>query len=190
MEESILISYLNDFIYCPVSIYFHKLYGNLETILYQNDYQINGTNAHKTIDTKTYSTKSNILQGICVYSSKYNIQGKIDVFDIEKGILIERKNYVSKIYDGFIFQVYAQYFGLIELGYDVKKIRIHSKKDNKNYNIEVPFKNKKMLEKFERLLKNIRDFDINSYNQDNISKCERCIYEPACDRSLLDVNET
>lgn len=27
MEEIILISWLNDFIFCPVSIYFHNLYG-------------------------------------------------------------------------------------------------------------------------------------------------------------------
>ena len=28
MDDIILISNLNDFIFCPVSIYFHKLYGN------------------------------------------------------------------------------------------------------------------------------------------------------------------
>ena len=53
MEETILISYLNDFIFCPISIYFHKLYGKLNKTLYQSEDQINGTNAHKAIDNKT-----------------------------------------------------------------------------------------------------------------------------------------
>lgn len=49
MEETIIISYLNDFIFCPVSIYFHKLYGNRDKMLYQSEYQLNGTDAHKKI---------------------------------------------------------------------------------------------------------------------------------------------
>ena len=44
MEDLILISNLNDFIFCPVSIYFHKLYGNQDNLTYQSQYQINGTN--------------------------------------------------------------------------------------------------------------------------------------------------
>lgn len=46
MEEIILISYLNDFIFCPVSIYFHKLYGAMDKTVYQSTFQINGINAH------------------------------------------------------------------------------------------------------------------------------------------------
>lgn len=121
MEEVILISYLNDFIFCPVSIYFHKLYGNLDKNIYQSSYQVNGLNAHKTIDNKTYSTRKDILQGIDVYCEKYKILGKIDVFDISKGTLMERKKEVKQIYDGYVFQVYAQYFALCEMGYNVKK---------------------------------------------------------------------
>lgn len=185
MEEIILMSYLNDFIYCPVSIYFHKLYGTVETSLYQRDYQINGTFAHKSIDNHTYSTKDKILQGIDVFTEKYGILGKIDVFDIEKGILTERKNKISEIYDGFVFQLYAQYFALKEMGYNVKTIRLHSIQDNKNYNIELPEKNTEKLNKFEKLIKDIREFNIENFEQVNVKKCEKCIYEPSCDRSLL-----
>ena len=92
MEEIILISYLNDFIFCPISIYFHNLYRTIDKKMYQSTYQINGTNAHKSVDSNTYSTKRNILQGINVFSEKYGIQGKIDIFDIDKELLIERKN--------------------------------------------------------------------------------------------------
>lgn len=53
MDDAIIISNLNDFIFCPVSIYFHNLYGNRATITYQNSDQINGTKAHESIDNKT-----------------------------------------------------------------------------------------------------------------------------------------
>lgn len=185
MEELILISYLNDFIFCPASIYFHKLYGNLQKDLYQSVSQINGTNAHKTIENKKYSSKNNILQGVDVYTEEFGILGKIDIFDIDKGMLIERKNKVNKVYDGYIFQLYAQYFALKEQGYIVKSIRIHSMQDNKNYNITLPEKDKNMFDKFKKLIKEIREFDIENFKQTNKRKCENCIYEPSCDRSLI-----
>lgn len=67
VDETILITEFNDFIFCPVSIYFHKLYGNRDTITYQNVTQINGTNAHKNVDENTYSHKKNILTAMDVY---------------------------------------------------------------------------------------------------------------------------
>jgi len=185
MEETILISYLNDFIFCPVSIYFHKLYGNLDRTLYQDTVQKEGTNAHKTVDKKTYSSSKNFIQGIEVYSSKYNIIGKIDIFDIKNKTLTERKNKISKIYDGFVFQLYAQYYALIEMGFDVKKIRLYSMQDNKIYDIKLPTKDKTMSNKFEQLIKDIRNFNMQDFKEQNVEKCKKCIYEPSCDRSAL-----
>lgn len=185
MEETILISYLNDFIFCPVSIYFHKLYGNLDKGLYQSTDQINGTYAHKAIDNHKYSSRKNILQGIDIYTEEFKIQGKIDIFDTKSGVLTERKNKIREIYDGYIFQLYAQYYGLTEMGYIVNKIRFHSIADNKNYNIPLPYENKEMDNKFRKLIKEMHEFDMENFEQTNIKKCERCIYEPSCDRSNL-----
>lgn len=184
MEETILISYLNDFIFCPASIYFHKLYGNLETTLYQNTSQINGKASHKAVDERKYSTKKNILQGIDIYSEKFGIEGKIDIFDIDSGLLTERKRTIKKVYDGYVFQVYAQYYALTELGYEVKKIRLHSMTDNKNYNIKLPADDKDMDNKFKKLIKDIHEFNLETFKQTNVEKCKNCIYEPSCDRSL------
>lgn len=185
MEELIRISLLNDFIFCPVSIYFHKLYGNLEKSLYQEEYQIKGTQAHNSIDKKTYSTKTTVLQGIDVYSSKYNILGKIDIYDVERGLLTERKNKITQIYDGYVIQLYAEYFALVEMGYDVKKIRFYSMSDNKVYNVLLPKENPEMFEKFEHLILEINNFDIQNFRQQNSKKCMKCIYEPVCDRSMI-----
>ena len=99
--------------------------------------------------------------------------------------MTERKNKIIKIYDGYVFQIYAQYFGLSEMGYEVESMRFHSLSDNKNYNVELPQNDKEMFEKFERLIKDIRTFDMEKFVQTNQAKCQNCIYEPSCDRSLV-----
>lgn len=116
-EEPILISNLNDFIFCPVSIYFHSLESDEENLLGQDSFQLNGTAAHEKSGSGKYSSRKNVLQGISVYSGKYNLCGKIDVFDADTGILTERKKLIKVVYDGYVFQLYAQYYALKEMGY-------------------------------------------------------------------------
>jgi CRISPR-associated protein Cas4 len=82
MENYIKLSTLNDFIFCPKSIYYHTLYDNYEKNLYQEKAQKQGTKIHETIDNRTYSTSKYILQGISVYNEYYKIAGKIDIFDL------------------------------------------------------------------------------------------------------------
>lgn len=185
MDNAILFAHLNDFIFCPISIYFHQLYGNQAEITYQKEDQILGLDAHNTIDTQTYSSSKKILQGIDCYCDKYNLVGKIDLYDIEKKVLTERKRTIKYVYDGYVFQLYAQYFSLKEMGYDCKVIRLYSYTDNKIYLQSLPEQNREMLLKFESLIKEIRECNIETYIQTNKSKCQHCIYEPACDRSLV-----
>lgn len=184
MEEPIAITKLNDFIFCPISIYFHDLYGSTNDILMKSEYQINGTNAHKAIDNGNYSTRKDVLMAIDIYSDKYNLIGKIDVFDLKAKELIERKNKIIKIYDGYVFQIYAQYFCLIEMGFEIDKLSFYSSIDNKKYDVKLPKDDLEMFNKFETLLKMISEFDFNNFEQKNKNKCEKCIYEPACDRGL------
>lgn len=184
-DDCILISQLNDFIFCPASIYFHLLYGSRDNIIFQQAPQLNGTKAHEAIDKGSYSSKKSILQGISVYSEKYNLIGKIDIFDNSSHILTERKKKIKTIYDGYIFQIYAQYFALTEMGYSVKKLRLYSMDDNKTHDIPLPENDLIMLEKFENTVRQIKNFNLDTFRQNNIDKCRNCIYEPACDRSLL-----
>lgn len=44
-NDEIPITELNDFIFCPASIYFHHLYEGMDTMSYQSMDQINGTAA-------------------------------------------------------------------------------------------------------------------------------------------------
>ena len=184
-ENPISISSLNDFVFCPVSIYFHNLESEDEKLLFQDTYQINGTNAHKASDSGKYSTRKDVLQGISVYSEIYNLCGKIDVFDIKTGMLTERKKKIKTIYDGYVFQLYAQCYSLIEMGYNVKKIRLYSMDDNKVYNIKTPFEDYDMNLKFQNLLKDMKLFNFDGFIQTNKTKCDNCIYEPLCSYSCL-----
>ena len=184
MESYIQISFLNDFIFCPLSIYYHQLYGQLSTRMYQDLPQIEGKAAHQAIDEKKYSTKKSILQGLEIYSSKYNLCGKIDIFDIETGVLTERKKHITTIYDGYVFQLYAQYYGLTEMGYAIKKIRFYSSDDNKTYYVNLPEDDPTMLAAFEKVISDINSFDMGNFCPTNELKCKNCIYEPLCDRSL------
>ena len=184
MDDLILITELNDFIFCPVSIYFHKLYGDMDRMIYQSSDQINGTSAHDAIDGGTYSKDSSILMGMDIYCEEYGIIGKIDIYDKKRKILRERKKKVNTIYDGYVFQIYAQYFALKEMGYEVNALEIYSIDDNKVYKIELPENNPIMIAKFKSTVEAMRSFALDGFVQENIAKCERCIYEPACDRSL------
>ena len=180
METYLCITQLNDFIFCPRSIYFHNIYQeNYSTEMYHKTWQKKGIAAHKAVDEGHYSTRKNVLQGITVYSEKYELLGKIDVFDLDTKELTERKYSVTAIYDGFRYQIYAQYFALQEMGYEVNSLRIYSKKSNTVYPIKVP--EKKEIEEFEDVLLQIRSFSLNDAFTQNSKKCKSCIYNTLCD---------
>jgi len=184
METSIPISYLNDFIFCPRSIYFHQLYGKPKRIAYQKTPQIKGLQAHKSIDQQTYSTSSHILQGIEVYTDKYKIHGKIDQFNTKTSELTEKKKRIKVIYDGYIFQIYAQYFGLKEAGYTVNTLKLYSIDDNKSHLVKLPEQDTEMLQKFETTIQALHNYDLKAPFIPNINKCRNCIYNNLCDQSL------
>lgn len=184
MEQPLNITALNDFIFCPISIYFHNLYGTMDKTLYQDKVQLDGTKAHESIDTKSYTGKSSIITGMDVYCEEFDLAGKIDMYDTETFTLTERKNKVTAIYDGYVYQIYAQCLALREMGYEVKKLVIHSIEDNRNYPISLPEDDSVMYAKFIKTNREIREFDFNSYVQTNHEKCAHCIYAPYCDREV------
>lgn len=184
MELYLKISYLNDFIFCPLSIYYHQLYGELEERMYYGKAQLDGKAVHSAIDEKRYSTHKNILQSMDIYSAKYNLCGKIDLFDTEKGLLTERKKHIETIYDGYVFQLYAQCLCLREMGYEVKSLRFYSSDDNKVYPVALPEEDSQMFEKFKTTNDAMQHFDPAMYEPKNGEKCRHCIYNDFCDRPL------
>jgi len=186
-ENTIRLSNINDFLFCPVSIYFHNLMEDADRMMSQSRYQIDGTHAHKAIEEGRYTSRKDVLQGIEVYCEKYDLMGKIDLYEIKKGLLTERKKKISQLYDGQIFQAYGQYFALKEMGYRVCMIKVYSMDDNKSYNITVPEDDPGMMSKFEETIHSMHTFKPEDYVQTNPCKCSNCIYEPMCGSSCLEV---
>jgi len=184
MELYLKISNLNDFIFCPLSIYYHQLYGELSERMYYGQAQLDGKAAHSAVDEKRYSTHKNILQSLDVYSDEYKLSGKIDIFDIEKGLLTERKKHIETIYDGYVFQLYAQCICLREMGYKVKQLRFYSSDDNKIYPVKLPEEDSEMFENFKAINEAMQTFDVSSYQPKSEDKCRNCIYNDFCDRPL------
>lgn len=165
MEQPVSISNLNDFVFCPTSIYFHQLYGDYNTMMLQNTDQRNGTFAHESLDFGGYSSRKDILTGISVYSEKYNLIGKIDCYDRKNEELIERKKKIKVIYDGYVFQLYGQYFSMKEMGYPVKRLFLYSYDDNKKYAIPLPEDDPEMFLKFVNLMKAFHEFQLSEFNR-------------------------
>lgn len=180
MEENIIISNINDFLFCPRSIYFHNLYSGYDEHTYHGFSQVQGMISHKSIDEKKYTTRKSVLQGMDVYSEELGVVGKIDLFDQNNGILTERKHKIKNTYEGYLLQIYAQYFCLKEMGFSVKKIRLYSISDNKIHNVSIPSPDQK--ERLLEVLSQMRKFrlDDDSFYQ-NINKCMKCIYRQLCD---------
>lgn len=180
MEPYLIITELNDFVFCPKSIYFHKLYGKYEDRTYKQKPQIVGTINHETIEKGTYSTSKRYIQGLEIFSEKYRLCGKIDLYDRDTKTLIERKTRIKTIYDGYKYQLWAQYFCLQEMGYEVKKLVFRSLEDNKNHALSIP--SQKDIVEFETVLQAIRSFDPSDPNfSQNPEKCKNCIYSNLCD---------
>lgn len=174
MESYIPISKINDFLFCPKTSYLHMMYENFSENLFHAEPQKIGKAKHQSIEEKNYSSEKRFMIGKEIYSEKYKIMGKIDIYDCKQKILIERKTKIKKIYDGYKYQIYAQYFCLKEMGYEVDKIIIRSLMDNKSYKIPLPLK--KDIIEFERIINNIWNFNSNSLLNHICPKCENSIY--------------
>jgi CRISPR-associated exonuclease Cas4 len=161
MEGLIQISKLNDFLYSPKSLYFHTAFEDFEKQVYQEIYQTEGLHNHRTIDTDKYSSMKDVLQGITVYSEELGLIGKIDLFFTKTYTLIERKTQIKEIFPGYKMQIFAQYFCLLEMGYQVDKLELQSLKDNKKYKLDLP-KTKEKNE-LKKLISDIQNYDPSKY---------------------------
>lgn len=180
MEDPIAASLLNDFVFCPASIYFHGVDAGLDKLSYASGEQMQGEALHKNVDERKYSSRANILQSVDVYCEEYGVSGRIDLFDADTGTLTERKRKISALYDGQIYQVYAYCYALREMGYTVNTIRIHSMMDNRTYPIPLPEQDERYRKGFEETVEKMRTIDLEHFVQPNMEKCKKCVYEPLC----------
>lgn len=176
MESYIQISKINDFLYCPLSLYLHTTYESFDQRGYHEVAQTAGKIVHENIENQTYSSAKRYLQGIDVYCDQYNIAGKIDIYDKKERALIERKNKVKFVYTGYKYQLYAQMFCLQEMGYEVEKLFLHSLSDNKRYEVALP--DAEEIKNFESTLEKMNNFGPEDIIAHKCENCQNNIYSP------------
>jgi len=116
VEDFIAISMLNDYIFCPYSIYLHNVYMETDESIYHAKPQTRGRIAHDAIDTKKASNRSIDLQSLSIISERYGLTGKIDIYKGKEKKLIERKYQLKNIYRGLIKWIFSNMFRpIIEL---------------------------------------------------------------------------
>ena len=180
-EDYISISTLNDFIFCPYSIYLHNVYMESDEGLYHATPQTRGRNAHETIDTKKASNRAGDLQSLPVISEKYRLMGKIDLYRSKDKKLIERKYQLKNIYQGQIYQLWAQYLCMTEMGYDVQEIAFYEISTNKMISVALP--TSEQLVQFQSFLNNYQAYNPEQTISINSNKCKHCIYCSLCDKA-------
>jgi len=185
MESYLPISYLNDFVFCPYSIYLHQVFDNNNEVVYSAKPQQRGRLAHDNIDAfKKSSPSMAILKGIYVISNRLGIYGKIDTLYVKEKKLVESKYRISTLYRGYYYQLWAQYFALTEMGYHVNEICFYSISDKKTYPVKRP--GTEELKELRAHIKKIARFDFDRSINVNPAKCQHCIYASLCDKTNSD----
>lgn len=180
METFLPISYLNDFVFCPYSIYLHQVFDNNTEELYSANPQQRGKTAHDDVDTFE-QTHSKVIKGIYVISNQYGLYGKIDKFYSNQKKLVESKYYIKTLYRGYYYQIWAQYFGLTEMGYQVTTLQFYSIKDKRVF--PVPLPGKAESDELKNHIRTIAWFDFDAPLNINPAKCKHCIYASLCDKT-------
>ena len=185
MTDYIPLSTLNDFIFCPYSIYLHSVYMEAGEDLYKATPQTKGTIVHQGVDEKKGSTRKSDIMSLSVYCDELGISGKIDIYKQDKHLLIERKNNLKCIFRGQIYQLWGQYFCMKEMGYEIDRLAFYEISTNKLIEVELPGTLGKQeliafIEQFKNYNPASTTFKINP------NKCIHCIYCNLCDKTDAD----
>lgn len=185
MTDYLAISSLNDFIFCPYSIYLHNVYMESDETMYHATPQTQGRVAHVTVDKKTASNCSNDILSLPVYSEEYGLMGRIDVYKRKEKKLIERKYQLKQIFQGHIYQLWAQMLCLREMGEEIELLAFYETSTNKM--IPVPMPTEDDLMRFKGFLLRFRSFNPGSTPFIvNLNKCRHCVYCNLCDKTTED----
>lgn len=184
MDDYIAISMLNDFDFCPYSIYLHNVYAGTDESLYHATPQTRGRIAHETIDTQRASTHTGDLMALPVYSERLRLIGKIDLYRAKERLLVERKYKLAQIFQGKIYQLWAQYLCMREMGYEVEHIAFYEISTNKMHHIATPTETDEEI--FISFIDDLRHYNPATPTIINPNKCKHCIYCNLCDKTTED----
>lgn len=181
MDDYLPISLLNDFTFCPYSIYLHQVYMETDEGLYKALPQTRGTLAHEAVDRRTYSSRKDVLASLTVCSHTLRLTGQIDLYRQDSRTLVERKYHIRELYRGQVYQLWAQYFCMTEMGYGVDHLAFHATASNRTIPVALPQEAER--KELEALIEKIRTFDPGKATAAGRNKCLHCIYCNLCDKT-------
>ncbi len=185
MTDYISLSTLNDFIFCPYSIYLHSVYMETDGDIYKATPQVKGTIAHEGVDNKSGSTRRADIMALPVYCDELGISGKIDLYKQDRRLLVERKNNLKRIFRGHIYQLWGQYFCMKEMGYEVDALAFYEISTNTTIPVELP--GDAGRDELARFIEKFRQYDpATTPFTLNPNKCIHCIYCNLCDKTQTD----
>ena len=153
--------------------------------MYHATPQTQGRIAHETVDNKTASNRANDILSLPVYSEEYGLMGKIDLYKRKEKKLIERKFQLKQIFQGQIYQLWAQMLCLKEMGYEVESLAFYEISKNKMIPVAMPTEND--LQNFRNFISRFRSFNPGSTPfAVNPNKCSHCVYCNLCDKTNED----
>ncbi len=142
--------------------------------------QTRGKAAHQNIDQQKYSSRKDDISAISIYSNELGLIGKIDLYKGKEKILIERKYQLNTIFRGQVYQLWAQYFCMTEMGYEVNKLAFYAISVNQTIPIELP--NEADKHELIRFISQFKTYDPTQTINTNPNKCAHCIYCNLCDK--------
>lgn len=181
VEDYIPISHINDFLFCPYSIYLHSVYGAAEEEFCKAVPQKAGTMAHEKI---TRDEREGVLHDRPVRSEELGIAGIIDEFDTTTGTLTEYKNRTGRLFPGQFMQLYGQYFCLLEEGLTVNALRFVEISSGKETPVPLPGKEEEEL--LSDIVERIGSFSPSDEIPINPNKCSKCIYCMLCEKTDME----
>lgn len=150
--------------------------------MYHATPQTRGRSAHETIDKKTASNRADDILALPVYSEEYGLMGKIDLYKRKTKKLIERKYQLKQIFQGQIYQLWAQMLCLKEMGYEVKELAFYEISTNKMIPVKMP--DEKDIQEFRLFMERFRNYSPSETQFTiNSNKCSHCIYCNLCDKT-------
>lgn len=148
--------------------------------MYHATPQTKGKLAHATIDSKRASNRADDILALPVYSEEYGLMGKIDLYKRDEHKLIERKNQLKQIYQGQIYQLWAQMLCMKEMGYEIKSLAFYEISTNKMIPVNMPTEVE--LQEFKDFIYRFRTYRPGETPfAINPNKCRHCIYNNLCD---------
>lgn len=178
-DNFINITALNDFLFCPYSIYLHNAFMDMDGDVFVAAPQVKGKAAHKEIDSRTFSMSENDVQSLKVYSNELGLMGVIDLYRKDEKHLVELKTRVGdSLFLGQKAQLWAQYYCLSEMGYKVERISVYEKSTGIFHDVKIPDNDDKQV--LTDLIRKFREFDFSQKIEINTKKCTHCIYCNLC----------